>query len=48
MVSAKLAVPEVEGVPDMVKLRFPGPLAKTPAARDAVRPVTPVDVTLRA
>ena len=48
MESAKLAVPKVEGVPDMVKVRFPEPLAKTPAARDAVRPVTPVDVTLRA
>ena len=44
--SAKLAVPAADGVPVMVKLRLPAPLASVPAARVAVRPVTPVEVTL--
>ena len=44
MLSAKLAVPELAGVPVMVKVKLPAPLAKVPAAHVAVRPVTPVDV----
>jgi hypothetical protein len=44
MFKAKLAVPLVAGVPVMVKVKFPEPFAKVPAAHVAVRPVTPVDV----
>ena len=44
MLSAKLAVPALAGVPVMVKVKFPAPVAKVPAAHVAVRPVTPVDV----
>ena len=43
MLSAKLAVPALAGVPVMVKVKLPAPLAKVPAAHVAVRPVTPVD-----
>ena len=41
---AKLAVPELAGVPVMVKVKLPAPVAKVPAAHVAVRPVTPVEV----
>ncbi len=44
MLSAKLAVPFDAGVPVMVKVKLPAPVAKVPAAHVAVRPVTPVDV----
>ena len=40
---AKLAVPLVVGVPVIVYVNEPAPLANVPAARVAVRPVTPVD-----
>ncbi len=46
MFSAKLAVPVVAGVPVMVYVKLPAPLAKVPAAKVAVRPVTPVEVTV--
>ena len=42
--NAKLAVPLAAGVPVMVKVKFPEPFAKVPAAHVAVRPVTPVDM----
>jgi hypothetical protein len=45
MLKAKLAVPLVAGVPVMVKIKLPAPVAKVPAAHVAVRPITPVDVT---
>ena len=41
---AKLAIPELAGVPVKVKVKLPVPVAKVPAAHVAVRPVTPVDV----
>ena len=44
MFNAKLAVPALAGVPVMLKVKFPEPFAKVPAAHVAVRPVTPVDV----
>ena len=44
MFRAKLAVPFEAGVPVMVKVKLPAPVAKAPAAHVAVRPVTPVDV----
>ena len=44
MFKAKLAVPFDAGVPVMVKVKLPAPVAKVPAAHVAVRPVTPVDV----
>ncbi len=44
MINAKLAVPELAGVPVMVKVKFPEPFANVPAAHVAVSPVTPVDV----
>ena len=44
MFKAKLAVPALAGVPVMVKVKLPAPVAKVPAAHVAVRPVTPVDV----
>jgi 1-acyl-sn-glycerol-3-phosphate acyltransferase len=43
---AKLAVPLVAGVPVIVYDKLPAPLAKLPAAKVAVKPVTPVDVTV--
>ena len=46
MLSAKLAVPVVAGVPVMVYVKLPAPIAKLPAAKVAVRPVTPVEVTV--
>jgi hypothetical protein len=42
---AKLAVPVVVGVPDMVYTMFPFPFAKLPVCNVAVKPVTPVDET---
>jgi hypothetical protein len=44
--SAKLAVPEPEGVPVIVYVRLPLPLDSVPAASVAVRPVTPVELTV--
>ena len=44
MFRAKLAVPFEAGVPVMVKVKLPAPVAKVPAAHVAVRPVTPVEV----
>ncbi len=46
MLNAKLAIPELAGVPVMVKVKLPEPFANVPAAHVAVRPVTPVDVTV--
>ena len=43
MVKAKLAVPLVLGVPEITRLNEPDPLAKIPAVKVAVKPVTPVD-----
>ncbi len=40
----KLAVPIVAGVPVIVYVKLPAPLSKVPAARVAVKPVTPVEV----
>jgi hypothetical protein len=40
---AKVAVPEVEGVPVIVYKTEPFPLAKLPAFKVAVKPVTPVE-----
>ncbi len=45
MLNAKLAVPLVAGVPVILYVNEPAPLAKLPAAKVAVKPVTPVDVT---
>ncbi len=45
ILNAKLAVPLIVGVPVMIYAKLPAPLAKLPAARVAVKPVTPVDVT---
>jgi len=42
-VIAKEAVPEEPGVPAILKVRLPAPLANVPAAKVAVSPVTPVD-----
>jgi hypothetical protein len=39
----KLAVPLALGVPVMVYVKLPIPVAKLPAVRVAVRPVTPVE-----
>ena len=46
MLNAKLAVPAALGVPVIVYASEPLPLANVPAARLAVRPVTPVELTL--
>ena len=46
MLSAKLAVPLVAGVPVMVYAKLPVPIAKLPAVKVAVRPVTPVELTV--
>jgi hypothetical protein len=46
MLSAKLAVPPLAGVPVIVYVKLPAPLVKLPAANVAVRPVTPVEVTV--
>ncbi len=43
MLSAKLAVPFDAGVPVIVNVKLPDPVAKVPAAHVAVKPVTPVE-----
>ena len=42
--NAKLAVPLEAVVPVIVYVKLPAPLSNVPAARVAVKPVTPVDV----
>jgi hypothetical protein len=42
----KEAVPAPDAVPVMVNVKLPLPLASVPAAKVAVRPVTPVELTL--
>ena len=42
--NAKLAVPLDAGVPVIVYVKLPAPLSRVPAAKVAVKPVTPVDV----
>ena len=42
-VMEKLAVPLVVGVPDIVYVNEPAPLAKIPKESVAVKPVTPVE-----
>ena len=44
MLSAKLAVPLAAGVPVIVYANEPAPFSMFPAAKVAVKPVTPVDV----
>jgi hypothetical protein len=44
--NAKLAVPPADGVPVMVYVNDPAPTANVPAAKVAVNPVTPVEVTV--
>ena len=44
MLTAKLAMPILAGVPVIAKVKLPVPLRKVPAAIVAVNPVTPVDV----
>ena len=44
ILSAKLAVPLVDGEPVIVYVKLPSPLSNVPAARVAVKPVTPVEV----
>ncbi len=44
--SVKLAVPDPDGVPVIVYVTLPLPLTKVPAASVAVRPVTPVELTV--
>jgi hypothetical protein len=45
ILNVKNAVPEIPGVPVMLQTSEPEPLAKLPALKVAVRPVTPVDAT---
>jgi hypothetical protein len=45
-VMAKVAVPLEVGVPVIVYVNEPAPLASVPAARVAVKPTTPVEETL--
>jgi hypothetical protein len=45
MFKAKLAVPLALGVPEIVYVKLPEPLAKVPADKVAVKPVTPVEDT---
>jgi len=40
----KLAVPTALGVPVILYVKVPAPLAKVPANKMAIKPVTPVDV----
>jgi hypothetical protein len=42
---AKVAVPDANGVPEIFRTKFPFPLFKVPEAKEAVRPVTPVELT---
>ncbi len=44
ILKAKLAVPLDDGVPVILNVNEPAPLAKVPAIKVAVRPVRPVDV----
>jgi hypothetical protein len=44
--NAKLAVPLPPGVPVMVYVKEPAPVANDPATKVAVKPVTPVEVTV--
>jgi hypothetical protein len=44
--SAKLAAPPVEGVPEMVYIKLPDEFVNIPGASVAVKPVTPVDATI--
>ena len=46
MFKAKLAVPLDAGVPVIVKVKLPAPLAKLPDVNVAVSPVTPVELTV--
>jgi hypothetical protein len=46
MLNAKPAVPLLAGAPLMVYVSEPLPLAKVPAAKVAVKPVTPVEATV--
>lgn len=43
ILKAKLAVPLLAGVPVIEYVKLPPPLAKLPAVKEAVKPVTPVD-----
>ena len=43
---AKLAVPAVAGVPVMVYTNAPEPVFTEPAGKEAVSPITPVELTL--
>jgi hypothetical protein len=43
IVSAKLAVPLLAGVPEIASESEPEPLAKIPEVKVAVKPVTPVE-----
>ena len=45
-VIAKLAVPALAGVPVMVYVTLPAPLANKPCDKVAVKPVTPVETML--
>jgi len=45
MLIAKLAVPVLHGVPVIVYVNVPLPLAKVPRLKAAVKPVTPVEFT---
>ena len=46
MLIAKLAVPALAGVPVIVYVKLPLPLANVPACKVAVKPVTAVEVTI--
>jgi hypothetical protein len=46
MLNEKLAVPLDAGVPVIIYVKLPDPLAKLPAVKEAVNPVTPVEVTV--
>ena len=46
--TVKLANPGALGVPVMFTDKLPGPFANTPEETVAVRPVTPVEVVLKA
>jgi hypothetical protein len=43
-VSGNVALPVLVGVPLTTKARVPAPLARVPACKVAVRPVTPVEL----
>ena len=46
MLKTKLAIPELAGVPLIVYVKLPAPEARVLAAQVAVRPLTPVEVTV--